>query len=39
MVKVLLGLPKVPKPDHAADALGVAICHAHSAKLGNLIKA
>jgi crossover junction endodeoxyribonuclease RuvC len=39
MVKVLLGLPKVPKPDHAADALGVAICHAHSAKLGKLIKA
>ncbi|MHB0867313.1 MAG: crossover junction endodeoxyribonuclease RuvC [Thermoleophilia bacterium] len=30
MVKALLALPKVPKPDHAADALGVAICHAHS---------
>jgi crossover junction endodeoxyribonuclease RuvC len=30
MVKALLGLPKVPRPDHAADALGVAICHAHS---------
>ena len=39
MVKVLLGLTRVPKPDHAADALGVAICHAHSAKVGNLIKA
>lgn len=39
MVKVLLGLPKVPTPDHAADALGVAICHAHSAKVGNLVKA
>lgn len=30
MVKVLLGLPKIPRPDHAADALGVAICHAHT---------
>lgn len=38
MVKVLLALPKVPTPDHAADALGVAICHAHSVKVGNLVK-
>ncbi|MBA4370152.1 MAG: crossover junction endodeoxyribonuclease RuvC [Coriobacteriaceae bacterium] len=30
MVRVLLGLPDLPKPDHAADALAVAICHAHS---------
>lgn len=30
MVKALLGLSRVPKPDHAADALAVAICHAHS---------
>lgn len=30
MVKVLLGLSSVPRPDHAADALGVAICHAHT---------
>lgn len=36
MVKVLLSLPKVPTPDHAADALGVAICHAHSMKINNL---
>ena len=27
MVKTLLGLEKVPKPDDAADALAVAICH------------
>ncbi len=27
MVKILLGLPKIPKPDHAADALATAICH------------
>ena len=28
MVKAILGLPSPPKPDHAADALAVAICHA-----------
>jgi crossover junction endodeoxyribonuclease RuvC len=26
MVKIILGLPELPKPDHAADALGAAIC-------------
>ena len=31
MVRVLLGLSEVPRPDHAADALGVAICHANTA--------
>ncbi len=30
MVKTLLGLPQLPKPDDAADALAIAICHAHS---------
>lgn len=30
MVKMLLGLKDIPKPDDAADALGVAICHAHT---------
>jgi crossover junction endodeoxyribonuclease RuvC len=28
MVAALLGLPRPPEPDHAADALAVAICHA-----------
>jgi crossover junction endodeoxyribonuclease RuvC len=27
MVGTLLGLPELPHPDHAADALAVAICH------------
>ena len=36
MVKALLALPQVPKPDDVADALAVAICHAHSARLKNL---
>ncbi len=30
MVKVLLNLSTIPRPDHAADALAVAICHIHS---------
>lgn len=29
MVRVLLGLDHDPAPDHAADALATAICHAH----------
>lgn len=33
MVRMLLGLPAVPRPDDAADALAVAICHLHSARL------
>jgi crossover junction endodeoxyribonuclease RuvC len=28
MVKAILGLPELPRPNHAADALAVAICHA-----------
>jgi crossover junction endodeoxyribonuclease RuvC len=30
MVKLVLGLTKVPSPHDAADALAVAICHVHS---------
>ena len=29
MTKVILCLPRIPRPDHAADALAVAICHTH----------
>jgi crossover junction endodeoxyribonuclease RuvC len=29
MVRLILGLAEVPRPDHAADALGAAICAAH----------
>ena len=39
MVTRLLGLTEVPKPDDAADALAIAICHAHSARLGALAAA
>jgi len=30
MVKILLNLEKIPRPDHAADALAAAICHLHT---------
>ena len=33
MVQSLLALPEPPTPDHAADALAVAICHANHAQL------
>lgn len=36
MVKTLLGLSFIPKPDDAADALAIAICHQHSYKLASL---
>ena len=34
MVKLILGLDEIPKPDHAADALGAAICVALNSKPG-----
>lgn len=36
MVQALLSLPELPRPDDAADALAVAICHAHSARMQSL---
>ncbi len=33
MVRAILNLREIPRPDDAADALAVAICHAHSMKL------
>lgn len=32
MIKTLLKLDAIPKPDDAADALAVAVCHAHSVR-------
>ena len=32
MVRRLLGMREIARPDDAADALAVAICHAHSAR-------
>ena len=36
MVKMMLNLNAVPKPDDAADALAAAICHAHSMRMNNV---
>lgn len=33
MVKILLGLSEIPKPDDTADALAIAICHLQSRKM------
>jgi crossover junction endodeoxyribonuclease RuvC len=38
MVRTLLNLEEIPKPDDAADALAVAICHLHSIKMQDLTK-
>lgn len=38
MVKLILNLAEIPKPDDAADALAVAICHAHAGKFGKLFR-
>jgi crossover junction endodeoxyribonuclease RuvC len=39
MVQALLSLATPPKPDHAADALAVAICHANHAPLAAAVVA
>ena len=37
MVRAILNLEDIPKPDDAADALAVAICHLHSTKMQSLL--
>jgi crossover junction endodeoxyribonuclease RuvC len=37
-VKMLLHLESIPRPDDAADALAVAICHLHSARLNRMLR-
>lgn len=39
MVQTLLGLPELPRHDHAADALAVAICHVNCAPLATALAA
>jgi crossover junction endodeoxyribonuclease RuvC len=39
MVKALLNLDELPRPDDAADALAVAICHLHSAHMQSIYEA
>ncbi len=38
MVRMLLELDDIPRPDDAADAVAVAICHHHSARLPALAR-
>jgi crossover junction endodeoxyribonuclease RuvC len=37
MVRLLLGLEAVLKPDDVADAVAIAICHAHGAHMSQLV--
>lgn len=37
MVRMLLDLDQAPHPDDAADAVAVAVCHIHSARMAALI--
>jgi crossover junction endodeoxyribonuclease RuvC len=37
MVRMLLNLDHIPQPDDAADAVAVAVCHIHSARMMELI--
>lgn len=36
VVASLLGLSSIPRPDDAADALAIALCHAFTSRFGNL---
>lgn len=36
MVRILLSLDDIPRPDDAADALAISICHHHSARFAML---
>ncbi len=36
MVKAILNMAEIPTPDDAADALAIAICHLHSARIRQL---
>jgi crossover junction endodeoxyribonuclease RuvC len=38
MVQTLLALPHPPSPDHASDALAVAVCHCNAAPLNRALE-
>jgi len=38
MVRLLLNMKEIPRPDDAADALAVSICHHHSARWTTLLE-
>jgi crossover junction endodeoxyribonuclease RuvC len=39
MVRAVLGLEEIPKPDHAADALAAALCYVHSKGVAEKVRA
>jgi crossover junction endodeoxyribonuclease RuvC len=39
MVRMLLGLAEIPRPDDASDAVAVALCHLHNIRLSSLLAA
>ena len=39
MVRIILDLPRVPRPDDAADALAIALCHAQTAPFASTVRA
>jgi crossover junction endodeoxyribonuclease RuvC len=38
MLRMMLGLDEIPRPDDAADAVAVAVCHLHSERLRGLME-
>lgn len=36
MMKIMLALPTVPKPDDVADALAIAVCHGNSVRFNSI---
>ena len=38
MVKMLLNMREIPKPDDAADGLAIAICHGHSSHAAEMFR-
>ena len=38
MAKAMLNLAEIPKPDDAADALAIAICHIHTNRYRELVQ-
>jgi crossover junction endodeoxyribonuclease RuvC len=38
MVRLVLRLDRIPEPDDAADAVAIAVCHIHSARMRALIR-
>ena len=38
MMKSMLGLSEIPKPDDVADALAIAVCHGNSVRYNDILK-